>query len=310
MADYTRLTPKILENLLAEYDLGTFESMTPLDGGQANSSIKIKTQKGVFTLSVCDGKNKEEVLCLTRVLAYLETQDFPTTRLVTTRTGKAITLHDNKPVYIKQFLPGKVCPELSCDMLFQVGQTMAELHALSPPPGLPGQFPYGLKKFENLFDAKIFHPYIDWLKEKKEFLETAIDTTMARGFVHGDIFWDNLLFSNHTLVAVLDFEEACNEYKLFDIGMGLVGCCARNSLFSMDLVKHFLSGYQKVCPFMDAEKKQLKIFMEYAAVAASFWRFRQYNLCYPSPDKKDNYKELSSLADQVHAMDETWFESL
>jgi homoserine kinase type II len=310
MADYTKLTLATVKKLIAGYDLGKVESMTPLDGGQANSSMKISTEKGVFTLSVCDEKNQEEIQCLTQVLTYLETQGFPTTRLVPTKEGHPFILYGKKPVYIKEYLAGEVCQNLSPKMLAQVGSAMARLHALEAPQELPGQFPYGLHTFDTLFENKISHPYVDWLREKKDFLKTAIDQTMARGFIHGDIFWDNLLFSGETLVAVLDFEEACTYYKLYDIGMAAVGCCAQNNKFALDRVKQLIGGYQHVCPLADAEKKQLKIFMEYAAVAASFWRFRQYNLKYPSLDKKDNYLELSRLADQVHAMEERRFSDI
>lgn len=310
MADYTKLTLKTIKELIGEYDLGEFESMTSLAGGQANSSMKISTRTGTFTLSVCDEKNQDEISCLTRVLTYLETKGFPCTRLMTTRNGSPFIQHGTKPVYIKEFLTGEVCDKLSPGMLIQVGNTMAKLHALAPPPDLPEQFPYGLESFDELFSIGISHPYVNWLQKKKKFLETAIDKTMAKGFIHGDIFWDNLLFLNNTLVAILDFEEACTYFKLYDLGMAAVGCCSGNKKFSMDRVKQLIKGYEQVSPLTGPEKKQLKIFMEYAAVAASFWRFRQYNLRHPSPDKKDNYLELSGLADQVHAMEEHQFSDI
>jgi len=307
MADYTKLSTKIVKQLLELYDLGELETMSNLEGGQANSSVKIKTRAGVFTLSVCDEKKPEEITCLTRVLTWLETQNFPSTRLVHAQNHKPFILHQGKPVYIKEFLEGQVCPGLTPAMLFQVGQAMAMLHSISPPPDLPKQFPYGLNTFEEIFDTGLFHPYVGWLKKKKAFLKSAIDPTMDKGFIHGDIFWDNLVFSQDSLVAILDFEEACHYYKLYDIGMCTVGCCSRKGLFDMGRIKNLLEGYQQTSPLTDEEKQQLKIFMEYAAVAASFWRFRQYNLRYPSPDKKDNYQELAFLADQVHAMDEKQF---
>jgi homoserine kinase type II len=307
MADYTKLTLKTVKAIISEYDLGEFKSMAPLDGGQANSSVKILTRTGAFTLSVCDEKNADDIHCLTRVLTYLEARGFPCTRLIVTRNGSPFIHHGTKPVYIKEFLTGEVCRDLSHEMLIQVGNAMAKLHALASPPNLPDQFPYGLESFDELFGIGMLHPYVKWLKKKKEFLITAIDQTMAKGFIHGDIFWDNLLFSKDTLVAILDFEEACTYFKLYDLGMAVVGCCAQNKNFSMDQVKQLIRGYEQVCPLTDPEKKQLKIFMEYAAVAASFWRFRQYNLRYPSPGKKDNYLELAGLADQIHSMEDQKF---
>ena len=300
MADYTKLSRENIKNLLALYDLGDLESMVPMKGGQANSSVKIKTKKGDYTLSVCDEKTPEELLCLTRVLSHLEIHEFPTPRLIPARNRDPFISLGDKPVYVKKFLKGQVCQTLSSAMLFQVGHAMARLHLLSPPPGLPRHFPYGLNTFETLFDTR--HPYIDWLRQKKREIEMKIDPTLAKGFIHGDLFWDNLVFSSDTLVAILDFEEACYYYKLFDLGMCVVGCCVQRKALSMDLIKHLLAGYQEVCPLEDAEKIQLPLFMEYAAVAASFWRFRQYNIRYPSIEKKDAYLELSSLADLIHSM--------
>ena len=305
MADYTTLDIKTVKKLIAEYDLGKFTSMTPLEGGQANSSLKISTQKGVYTLSVCDEKSQEEIHCLTRVLTHLKAQNFPSTRLISTQSGKPFILYGDKPVYVKAFLAGEVCRNLSSGMLFQTGQAMAKLHGLAVLPGLPGQFPYGLTAFDEILDRA--HPYVDWLGKKQKFLETAIDKTMAKGFIHGDLFWDNLLFSGGKLVAILDFEEACIYYKLFDIGMAALGCCTDDGRLAMNRVKQLVAGYQQISPLTDAEKNQLKIFMEYAGVASSFWRFRQYNIRYPLPEKKDNYLELSRLADQIHTMNENRF---
>jgi homoserine kinase type II len=307
MADYTKITREQVSEWLTRYDLGKIMSMTPIKGGQANSSIRIDTSRGAFTLSVCDEKSPEQIQCLTRVLACLEAEGFPTTRLVPARNGDGFILHGRKPVYVKGFIKGAVVSTLSRTMLFQVGRTMARLHALPVPQVLPQAFPYGLTAFESLFDIGLLHPYIDWLKEKHAFLENHLDLNMAKGFIHGDIFWDNLLFSNETLVALLDFEEACCYYRLFDIGMCAVGCCAENESFSMDQMKTLMAGYQQIFALGRAEKDQLKYFMAYAAVAASFWRFRQYNVRYPSHEKKDTYLALSTLADQIQAMDAAAF---
>ncbi|WDP85182.1 MAG: phosphotransferase [Desulfobacter sp.] len=130
---------------------------------------------------------------------------------------------------------------------------------------------------------------------------------MAKGFIHGDIFWDNLLFDRERLTAILDFEEACQYYFLFDLGMTAVGCCADSQGFDMDKVAWMLKGYQTTLPLGRKEKNQYKIFMIYAAVSAAFWRFRQYNIRYPDQEKKNNYKELAELADQIRTMDQKQF---
>jgi len=303
MAEYTRLTPDTLASLLSSYDLGEVTGMEPLAGGLANSSIKISTGSGIYTLTVCDEKNEQEIDCLTRVSAYLVRNGIPTPKVIPARSGRAFLMHDNRPVYVKVFLPGQVRADLSFSKLFQVGEVLADLHRLSPPPDVPQAFPYGMKAFSQIFEMRLNHPYVDWLRQKTGFLQSALDPAMEKGLIHGDLFWDNLVFDDDILVAVLDFEEACHYYKLFDIGMCAIGCCARESRLSMARIASLVQGYQQRCPLTHTEKKQLKVFIEYAGVAASFWRFRQYHVRRPDPTRQDSHLELSCLADQVHAMD-------
>lgn len=51
MADYTKLIDHEIKALAASYDLGDLDSITPMEGGQANSSFKINTDRGYFILS-------------------------------------------------------------------------------------------------------------------------------------------------------------------------------------------------------------------------------------------------------------------
>ena len=307
MADYTKLTTDEIQVVIAPYDLGEVDSITPMQGGQANSSFKITTSDGHFVLSVCDEKNIQQINYLTQILVYLEEKKFPTNRPVKTRNGDFLITHDDKPAYIKEYMNGEVIRSLNPPMLVQVGKAMADLHAIPPLTTMVGQFSYGMNSFKEIFKIDMQHPYIDWLKQKSKFLQQTIDTEMARGFIHGDIFWDNMLFSDDKLIAILDFEEACHYYKLYDIGMCAVGCCGSGGSFDMKKVSFLLDGYQQTNPLNKQEKKQLRIFMEYAAVAGSFWRFRQYNIKYPHHDLAQSYQELSSLADHIHQMDENTF---
>ncbi|MDT8377713.1 MAG: homoserine kinase [Desulfotignum sp.] len=307
MAEYTRLTPDTIASLLSFYDLGILTDMTPLDGGLANSSMKITTLSGTYTLTVCDEKNAREIDCLTRVVAYLVKKGIPTPKVIPARSGRAFIMHDDRPVYIKEFLPGHVREDLSFSKLFQVGKILADLHRLDPPPDVPQQFPYGMSTFSQIFEMRLNHPYVDWLRQKIGFLQSALDPAMEKGLIHGDLFWDNLVFNDDILVAVLDFEEACHYYKLYDIGMCAIGCCIREQRLSMARIASLITGYQQGCPLTHTEKKQLKIFIEYAGVAASFWRFRQYHVRRPDPTRQDSHLELSCLADQVHDMDDREF---
>jgi homoserine kinase type II len=307
VADYTCLDRDALDRLLGAYDLGPLETARPLEGGQANSSYKLKTPKGLFTLSVCDEKGEREIQCLTRVLVFLETQGFAAPRLIPARTGAPFIRYQGKPVYVKEFLPGRITRDLTGPMIEQVGRAMAKLHRIEPPEGVPEAFPYGLSHFDAFTATAVSHPFIPWLKDQKAYIEAELDPSMARGLIHGDMFWDNLVFDGERLKAVLDFEEACRYYLLYDLGMTAVGCCARDGAFDMGRVVCLVRGYQSVSPLSPKERAQYRVFLVYASVAAAFWRFRQYNVRYPDANKKNSYRELADLAGQVRSMDQEEF---
>jgi len=303
MADYTRLSHQDIIKLVARYDLGKLITVTPMEGGQANSSMKLKTGSGTFILSVCDEKGAEEVQCLTQVLAHLVSSGLPTTRPIAANSGDYVISYRDKPVYIKAYIQGDVKHHLSHTMIRDVGKTMAILHGLKPLECIPGQFPYGRSNFEEVLSGNLNHPYLEWLRDKSKDLDHFMDPEQDKAMIHGDIFWDNLIFSGDHLAGLIDFEEVCFYYRLFDLGMCSVGCCSHNGYFDIQKIKSLLDGYQDQMPLTVKEKEQFKWFLVYAAAAGSFWRFRQYNIRYPHPDKKDNYLELVSLADQVYTMD-------
>lgn len=310
MADYTRLTPQDLDTILAAYDLGELVFARPLTGGQANSSYQLTCATGTYTLSVCDEKTADEIHALVQLLLCLGEQGFPTTRpVLPVLKGAAQGLFvrfDDKPVYIKTFLPGELVRELTPAMTAQVGAAMADLHGTALPrqveDALPQAFPYGFARFDEVIRAGLDHEFPPWLQDKKDWLSGHLDLAMPKGLIHGDIFWDNLLFEGGRLSAVLDFEEACRYYCLFDLGMAVVGCCSDSGRLVMENLHGLLLGYQSQRPLSDSEKEQFRPFLVYAATAAAFWRFRQYHLRRPDPDKQESYKALSDLADQAQTL--------
>lgn len=297
MADLTILNNEDIHSILNNYDLGELKSARLLSGGQANSSYQLLTSRGSFTLSVCDEKSPEEIDILTRVLTYLEVNHFPATRLVRPVGGHPFIGYKGKPVYIKQFMEGSVIRDPDRPMLEQVGYAIARLHGLTAPVYVPRGFSYGLEHFEEVVTADISHPFRKWLEDKTKMLKSELDLTMARGLIHGDIFRDNLLFKKRKLTAVLDFEEACQYFLLFDIGMAAVGCCSAEGRFNAEKITMLLQGYQNRRPLTSLEKARFIPFLVYAATAAAFWRFRQYNLRHPDLNLEDNHKEMALLAD-------------
>jgi homoserine kinase type II len=111
-------------------------------------------------------------------------------------------------------------------------------------------------------------------------------------------------------MAIIDFEEACHYYRGFDLGMVIVGACRNRQGISFQKARQFLHGYQNDITLESVERECLKVFAVYAAVATSFWRFRQYHLLRPEPRLYDMYVEMQTLADTISEYPDSSFTEL
>lgn len=300
MATYTTLDRRSIDLLLTRYDLGEILGHSPLDGGAANSSVVLTTSTGTYVLSVCDEKNRKEITSLTATLELLARHSFPTTRLVRTRDDRPFTDFQGKPVYIKRYIEGEVRKHLSPEMLRQTGAAMADLHAIAPLEFLPHTFSYGIEQFPDLFSRQGDFPA--WLKAITATLLPCCRPELPTGLIHGDLFYDNILFSGETLVALLDFEEVCNSFLIFDLGMCAAGCCCVAGEFSFPATSALVAGYQERRVLTPSERESFQAHIAYGAAATAFWRYRQFNILVPTPEKQDAHLEMQRLTDTLLAI--------
>jgi homoserine kinase type II len=295
MASYTALSLNTVQHILKNYDIGNFSSYVELNGGLANSSVIVTTSRGKFVLCVCDEKNESEVKVHTHLLAHLKRYHFSCSSVMATKLGNAYCLFEGKPVYIKKYIDGTVESKLSIEQSYQVGLTLACLHAIPSPPFVSQHFAMTIDEMTTTIDHDT--SFGRWLVNKSDFIAPYLSDTLPKGLIHGDLFWDNLLFNENRVAAVLDFEEACRSFLVFDIGMTIVGCCSRNEQINQALAQSLINGYETQRKMTNEERQSLRAFTVYAATVTSFWRYRQFNIIHPNSDKKDAYVEMSRLAD-------------
>jgi homoserine kinase type II len=211
---------------------------------------------------------------------------------------------------LKHHVDGEIVANLTGNLLVQLGEEMARLHEIPAPSYLPESFPYGRRYFPEVIDSNLDHAYVDWLSEKNRYLQERIPQSLPMTLIHGDVFFDNLIVSGDQLMAIIDFEEACHYYRSFDLGMVIVGACRDRRGISFQKAGRFIHGYQNAVTVQSAERECLKAFVVYAAVATSFWRFRQYHLCRPEPQFYDKHVEMQTLADTISGYPESSFTEL
>ena len=310
MARYARLDRAAVEGLTRRFGIGDITALSVMDGGRENTSYCVETSSGKYVLTLCDQKSLKHATELANLLVYLTNQGVRTSRVVVPPREPIVVQYDDKPVMLKRYVDGDVTANLAGNLLAQLGEEMARLHEIPAPPYLPQSFPYGRSHFPEVTNSDLGHAYIDWLSEKTTYLQKRIPQHLPMALIHGDVFFDNVIVQGDQLMAIIDFEEACHYYRGFDLGMVIVGACRDRQGISFEKAGRFIRGYQKKTTLQSIERESLRAFAVYAAVATSFWRFRQYHLLRPEPRLYDEHVDMQTLADTISEYPDSSFTEL
>jgi len=132
--------------------------------------------------------------------------------------------------------------------------------------------------------------------QRYRYLIEKLPSQLPVGLVHGDIFYDNVLFEDENFKAILDFEDVSRIYKIYDLGMAIVGLCSEGTDIVIKKVRALVDGYQEVRLLEDIEKDSLQLCIEWAAILTSTWRFWKYKIDTPDVDKSEKYMQMVDIA--------------
>jgi homoserine kinase type II len=305
MAQYVQLREDEIREVTSKYGLDLF-AYHPIEEGAANTSFLIETHQGQYILTVFE-LELQRVQNLSKLLQLMEKNKFPTSRILPTSNENESILVQGHAVLLKHFIGGQVVRDLDEDMISQVGAAIAELHTFSCPNYLPRQHPYGKQTFPALFDQGIDPEYEKWLAQRYEVLMKGMSTGLPRGLIHGDVFFDNVLFDGSKLKAIIDFEEACNYYLVCDLGMAVLGLCTLDSKVNLPKARALIDGYQQTRKLEAEERETLQLSVEYAAIATSSWRFWKYNIDTPIAEKSQAHTQMAKIAKHVSQIRDSVF---
>ena len=307
MAIYTRLQYSEIEKILAAYHIHLVDFI-PVQAGNSNSNYRIRAKEGEFMLTLAEEKSFQETENLATLIHWLdEHHHFKTTPVYRTIKGAMVTEYADKPVLLKRWVPGLVIEDLSTNELFQIGNALAQLHRIPAPAYLPKLPPHGHQVFSSVIGKKIDKNYESWLENKLQFIDKNLPRDLPRGLVHGDLFFDNVLFENDQLKAVIDFEETCNYFLVFDLGMASIGLCQKDGKIDLAKIRSLINGYESQRRLEPDEKKSLLFFIDYAATIISYWRYWKYNIHSPTPERKTKHWEMLRVAQQAERIDKVQF---
>ena len=300
MEQSTSLDELEIREILAKFDIHNISSFELLSGGSENTNYLVKTENGKYVLCIFEQKTEKNAKNLAHLLKHLEINNFNTSKLIYTSDSDSVIIWKNKPIIIKAFIEGEIRKDLPPHLLKLIGKELSKLHQINAPEYLPNQLNYGKEQFENIKKYSANSEFDIWLKNILEYISPYLKLNLPKSIIHSDVFWDNVIIGeDDNSATIIDFEESVNYYRLFDIGMTIIGICGEEKVINMEKTKHLLDGYQSEVQLLEVEINSLKAFTIYAGASMTFWRYHNFNYVKPNTKMSNHYMKLKVLVDDI-----------
>lgn len=274
------------------------DSITCFGNCSGNSNYLLRSDEGSYVISIIEEQSLAEVDKMAELLNWLEFYGYTTSRLKPRLDGGKLSLVNGKPAIMRTYLDGETKSIITNSQAFQIGRALAELHQLPLPGFLPQAPYYEQPQFKQVLNLNLDHAYESWLKYQISQYASIRHTRLPRCLIHADVFNDNVLFAGEQLVALIDFELACNYDRIYDLAMAMVGTCVANGRVCWPLATHLLRGYEVITKLISVEKETLPEACVYAATLTSQWRYWRYRWREPSHHRANSYEEMVLVAKQ------------
>jgi len=288
MSVYTKVAPEQLSAWLRNYSVGVLSGMHGIASGIENTNYFVATTHGKFVLTLFEKLQPAELPFYLNLMAHLSMHGIPCPKPLANLQNELLGELNGKPATIVTFLEGEPVLKPGVDHCARVGEVLADMH-------LAGQSYRG--QLDNLRGprwwttvAPEIYPFlneadVELLKSEIRFQASHRHDQLPRGVIHGDLFRDNVLFtdaatSDARVGGFIDFYFACIDVLIYDVAITVNDWCT-NPDCSLDAERTtaLLSAYKNVRPFTEDERDAWPVMLR--AGALRFWVSRLYDFHLP-----------------------------
>ena len=299
---YTEVSREQATELLDAAGLADLVSISPLEGGWANSNFQLLLDDSSrVVLKVWNERTPEQVEELIEHTCWIAEHGFPTPVPLQLSGGERMLTKDGLAWMLLPFVDAGWLDSDS-DSLYSLGEVMAQLHAVPVCDGLSSSYYMGFRLWEDMFEhadaGGAWSPFLRQLEQEAVRLKEDIPDGLPNGIIHGDLFPDNVLGMSGKVLAVLDFEEMCVGAIALDLVMAFVGFGWRDGEPVTERWQAILSGYESVREITETERAALPILHRFATLSVAAWRYWQFVMNIPGSEHADRYLEMTARLDK------------
>ena len=292
MAVYTKLEHQEVRQFLEQYNINNFKDYKGITEGVENTNYLIKTSEQDYILTIYEKRVDENDLpFFIKLLSYLSENKFPCPKPIANKNNEKINRIKNKNAALVTFLNGQSKNKITSEECFEIGKITAQLHEITKKFDINRKNNLSIENWDSIFE-KTIKQKIDLdesiIKKAKNYLNFLKDKwpkNLPQGIIHGDLFPDNIFFTNNKVSGIIDFYFACNDFFAYEIAICINSLCFdNNSTFNMTKAKNLIDGYTSIRTLSEDEKKYLPILSMGAAMR--FFLTRLYDF-YHTDNKAD-----------------------
>jgi homoserine kinase type II len=270
--------------ILASCGLGGLRAIEGIAGGSVNSNFALHAEDGrVLFLRLYEERDLAGAERETEMLDRLAKAGVPTPSPLRRREGGFVSIVRGKAAAAFPWREGQMRCQASVTTgdAFRVGEALAQVHvAGASEVAEEGRFRFvdllgRLESVEASRDER-FVALVPRLRESLVRADAVRDRSLPHGLTHGDLFRDNVLWDGEdSLVALLDFESACEGTYAYDLMVTVLSWCFGDDL-DPALARAMRAGYESVRVLGEAEKEALCSEASFAALRFTITRITDY----------------------------------
>ena len=274
MAVYTEVPDDALRTFLDGYDLGAPRSFKGIAEGIENSNYLLHTTGGAYILTLYEKRTTDaELPFFLDLMEHLAGNGVPCPVPVKDRDGKILQRLCGKPAALVTFLDGLSPRQITTDHCQSLGLGLAEFHDAGQ--GFKGCRPnaLGVASWPPLFAQcrdvadSLSAGLAKQVEAELDFLTENWPQDLPQGIIHGDLFPDNVFFTEGALSGIIDPYFACTETLAYDLAICLnAWCFGEKGIFNEGLARAMVEGYQSRRPLSDGEKGGMMLLLRGAAM--------------------------------------------
>jgi homoserine kinase type II len=280
MVILTKLHNKDFEEILGNYKIGEYKSHKHLPWALGNTVYLLKTTKGKFILKIFENADRGFIEFQLKIMQLMEKEKLPSPQVMMAKGNLPLLILKKRKIMIQRFVEGKPAKRFTKKLIGDIAKKHGKLNKALIKMGLKGKYTWKKDyQFKPLmFDVKKYEGFeiLEENKKLREELRQVKKQKLRRSVVHGDFNRGNLLVKNQKLNAIIDLDDAHEDFVVQEISnfitMSFIDWKGR---VDYGKIKLYLKGFERYFKLNPSEREAIYFFIKHRFQGIIGWHVSQ-----------------------------------